>query len=142
MQSQTSPKIQSIPPYLRITIELTSLASRMKNPSLLKRTAPNRGLVNICTEKEANAYLRQIQKDGKPPFSTTLLVSINQYIHEPEETIEERFKLMEISTLFSVIADGRVSFPVPVGDMTIEQIGVLMGGQSNANVEEVSYVEA
>jgi simple sugar transport system ATP-binding protein len=49
---------------------------------------------------------------------------------------------MEISTLFSVIADGRVSFPVPVGDMTIEQIGVLMGGQSNANVEEVSYVEA
>jgi general nucleoside transport system ATP-binding protein len=51
-------------------------------------------------------------------------------------------ELMEISTLFSVIADGRVSFPVPVGDMTIEQIGVLMGGQSNANVEEVSYVEA
>ena len=41
---------------------------------------------------------------------------------------------MEISTLFSVIAEGRVSFPVPVGDMTIEQIGVLMGGQSGGDL--------
>lgn len=55
-------------------------------------------------------------------------------------------ELMEISTLFSVIADGRVSFPVPVGDMTIEQIGVLMGGQSGGDLAgadgEVSYAEA
>ncbi len=50
-------------------------------------------------------------------------------------------ELMEISTLFSVIADGRVSFPVPVGDMTIEQIGVLMGGQSGADVQEANYAQ-
>lgn len=37
-------------------------------------------------------------------------------------------ELMEISTLFSVIAEGRLSFPVPTSQITIEQIGVMMGG--------------
>ncbi|MEM7545827.1 MAG: ABC transporter ATP-binding protein [Pseudomonadota bacterium] len=37
-------------------------------------------------------------------------------------------ELMELSTLFSVIAEGRLSFPVPTIDVTIEQIGVMMGG--------------
>ena len=37
-----------------------------------------------------------MQKDGKPPFSTTFLVSINQYIHKPEGSIEEHFKLIKI----------------------------------------------
>ena len=37
-------------------------------------------------------------------------------------------ELMEISTLLSVIAEGRLSFPVPTGDLSVEQIGVLMGG--------------
>lgn len=37
-------------------------------------------------------------------------------------------ELMELSTLLSVIADGRLTFPVPISDITIEQIGVMMGG--------------
>ncbi|QIE57868.1 ABC transporter ATP-binding protein [Pikeienuella piscinae] len=37
-------------------------------------------------------------------------------------------ELMEVSTLLSVIAEGRLSFPVPVADITVEQIGVMMGG--------------
>lgn len=59
------------------------------------RTAPDRGLVNVATQKGANAYLRQMQKDGQPPFSSKLLVSINQYIHEPEETIEDRVQMIK-----------------------------------------------
>ncbi|WP_340109905.1 ABC transporter ATP-binding protein [Pikeienuella sp. HZG-20] len=37
-------------------------------------------------------------------------------------------ELTEISTLLSVIAAGRLSFPVPVADLTVEQIGLMMGG--------------
>lgn len=37
-------------------------------------------------------------------------------------------ELMEISTLFSVIAEGRLSFAIPTRDITVEQIGVMMGG--------------
>ncbi|MEM7268293.1 MAG: ABC transporter ATP-binding protein [Pseudomonadota bacterium] len=43
-------------------------------------------------------------------------------------------ELMEVSTLLSIIAEGRLSFPVPTRDVTVEQIGVMMGGQA-----EVSY---
>ncbi|MEL7463613.1 MAG: ABC transporter ATP-binding protein [Pseudomonadota bacterium] len=45
-------------------------------------------------------------------------------------------ELMEISTLFSVISEGSLSFPVPTGSVTIEQIGVMMGaGGSGSEVE-------
>lgn len=65
----------------------------MKNsPVIYTRTAPDRGLVNVATQKGANAYLRQLRNDRKPPFSSNLLVSINQYIHKPEESIEERWR--------------------------------------------------
>ncbi|GFH53173.1 hypothetical protein CTEN210_09649 [Chaetoceros tenuissimus] len=65
----------------------------MKNPS----PALEKGrLVNFSTEREANAYLRRAQQKKKPPISTTFLVSINQYIHKPEESIEEHFKIIEI----------------------------------------------
>lgn len=36
-------------------------------------------------------------------------------------------ELMEISTLFSVISEGVLSFPVPTNSVTVEQIGVMMG---------------
>ncbi|MFV0475573.1 MAG: ABC transporter ATP-binding protein [Pikeienuella sp.] len=39
-------------------------------------------------------------------------------------------ELMEISTLLSVMAAGRLSFPMPIADITGEQIGRLMGGGS------------
>ena len=51
-------------------------------------------------------------------------------------------ELMALATLFSVIADGRVSFPVPVGDVTVEQIGVMMGGQTQADTTRVDHAEA
>ena len=41
-------------------------------------------------------------------------------------------ELMELSTLFTVIAEGRLTFPVPTRDITIEQIGVMMGGGAGA----------
>ncbi|GFH53177.1 hypothetical protein CTEN210_09653 [Chaetoceros tenuissimus] len=65
----------------------------MKNQSVLQlTTVPGRPPVNVATQKGANAYLRQLRKDGQPPFSTTLLVTINQYIHKPEESIKERWR--------------------------------------------------
>ena len=44
-------------------------------------------------------------------------------------------ELMEMSTLLSVIAEGRLSFPIPITDVTVEQIGVMMGGQGEANYD-------
>ncbi|GFH53174.1 hypothetical protein CTEN210_09650 [Chaetoceros tenuissimus] len=70
----------------------------MKNPSLLDtRTASGKGLMTMGTEKQANAYIHQMQQMKFPLFSSTLLVSINQYIHNPIESIEDRFKLIEIT---------------------------------------------
>ncbi|GFH49166.1 hypothetical protein CTEN210_05642 [Chaetoceros tenuissimus] len=68
----------------------------MENSTVLyTRTAPERPPVNVATQKGANAYLRQLRKDGMPPFSSKLMVSINQYIHKPEESIEERWRSRE-----------------------------------------------
>jgi simple sugar transport system ATP-binding protein len=40
---------------------------------------------------------------------------------------------MELSTSFAVISEGRLSEPRPTGEMSIEEIGLLMGGvHSNA----------
>ena len=70
----------------------------MKNSAVIyTRTAPDRELVNVATQEGANAYLRQLRNDGMPPFSSKLLVSINQYIHKPEESIDDCFKLMKIT---------------------------------------------
>ncbi len=44
-------------------------------------------------------------------------------------------ELMEISTLLSVISEGRLSFPVPVADITVEQIALLMGGGARAEAD-------
>ena len=44
-------------------------------------------------------------------------------------------ELMEISTLLSVISEGRLSFPVPVADITVEQIALLMGGGVRVEAE-------
>ncbi|MGB0412750.1 MAG: ATP-binding cassette domain-containing protein, partial [Pikeienuella sp.] len=37
-------------------------------------------------------------------------------------------ELMEVSTLFTVIAEGRMNYAIPTKDVTVEQIGVMMGG--------------
>lgn len=44
-------------------------------------------------------------------------------------------ELMALSTSFAVIADGRLSKPVPTGTLSIEEIGLLMGGVHNASQE-------
>lgn len=51
-------------------------------------------------------------------------------------------ELMEVSTLLSVIAEGRLSFPVPVADITVEQIGVMMGGGGIARTDLLDAREA
>ncbi|MEL6791862.1 MAG: ATP-binding cassette domain-containing protein, partial [Pseudomonadota bacterium] len=44
-------------------------------------------------------------------------------------------ELMEISTLFSVISEGVLSFPVPTHSVTVEQIGVMMGASGAREAE-------
>ncbi|GFH53172.1 hypothetical protein CTEN210_09648 [Chaetoceros tenuissimus] len=69
----------------------------MKNQSVLDtKPAPERGL-SMNTEEGANEFLRQMKHIRKLPFSSTFLISINQYIHKPGGTIEERFKFIEIT---------------------------------------------
>jgi len=45
-------------------------------------------------------------------------------------------ELMAISTSFAVIAEGRLSEPVQTGTLSIEEIGLLMGGVHNSTGEE------
>lgn len=45
-------------------------------------------------------------------------------------------ELMEISTLISVMSGGCLSFPVPAGDISVEQIGLLMGGGGGRTDQE------
>ncbi|GFH53175.1 hypothetical protein CTEN210_09651 [Chaetoceros tenuissimus] len=64
----------------------------MSNPTALQlKTDLEKGLV--LDGNEEDDILRITQKAGQPPFSTQLLVSINQYIHNQGEYVEERFKL-------------------------------------------------
>ncbi len=51
-------------------------------------------------------------------------------------------ELMELSTLLSVIAGGRLSFPIPTREVTVEQIGLLMGGGSAAEPVEIGLLHA
>lgn len=51
-------------------------------------------------------------------------------------------ELMELSTLLSVIAGGRISFPIPPRDVTPEQIGLLMGGGAAPLSTEIGLIHA
>ena len=47
-------------------------------------------------------------------------------------------ELMEISTRFAALNEGRLSAPQPAGGLTIDQIGLMMGG---AHGMEVAHIE-
>ena len=48
-------------------------------------------------------------------------------------------ELMALSTTFSVIAGGRLSPPVPASEISIEKIGMLMGGHDAADTPEATH---
>ncbi len=49
-------------------------------------------------------------------------------------------ELMAISNRFAVISEGRLSAPQPVGEVSVEEIGLLMGGVHSSAAQEAPHV--
>ena len=94
----------------------------VQNPAVFIVSQPTWG-VDAGAAEIIRGAIRDLAKNG------TAVMVISQDLDE----------LMEVATLFSVIADGRVSFPVPAGDVTVEQIGVMMGGQNQAQMGDDNH---
>ena len=90
---------QTIPTVKNTSVSLVGMENF---GALYTTTAPDRDDVNVATQEGANAYLRQMQKDGMPPFSSKILVNINQAIHEPQENAEKH-RLLQRDTGKSIL---------------------------------------
>jgi len=83
----------------------------LQSPSVLIVSQPTWG-VDAGAAADIHMALQNLAKEG------TAVLVISQDLDE----------LMAISTRFAVISGGRLSQPKPTGDMTVEEIGLLMGG--------------
>jgi len=87
-----------------------------RSPKLLIVNQPTWGV-----DAGAAAHIRQALIDLAANGAAVLMIS---------QDLDEVF---EVSTSIAVMADGRLSTPVPVGDITREEVGLLMaGGESHA----------
>ncbi|SLN75996.1 ABC transporter ATP-binding protein [Oceanibacterium hippocampi] len=83
----------------------------LQAPGVLIAAQPTWG-VDAGAAADIHQALHDLMKKG------TAILVISQDLDE----------LMAISTRFAVIANGRLSTPRPVGEVSIEEIGLLMGG--------------
>ncbi|MEO0359591.1 MAG: ABC transporter ATP-binding protein [Pseudomonadota bacterium] len=93
-----------------------------QKPDVLIVSQPTWG-VDAGAAETIRGALRDLAREG------AAVMAISQDLDE----------LMEISTLFSVIADGRLSFPIPTAEVTTEQIGVLMGGGTETRADQMEH---
>lgn len=49
-------------------------------------------------------------------------------------------ELMEMSTLFTVISEGALNYPVPTSEVSVENIGVMMGGGGDSDARDAGEV--
>lgn len=94
--------------YRRIPIAYNTSVSLvgMKNSSVIYRMpqmTPDGDRINLATQKGANTYIRLLQKDGMPPFSSKLLAYINHYIHKPQNNIEEVRRQLQVDAGESIL---------------------------------------
>jgi len=83
----------------------------LQNPTVLVILQPTWG-VDAAAAADIHRALQKLAKGG------AAILVISQDLNE----------LMELSTSFAVISEGRLSEPRPTGEMSIEEIGLLMGG--------------
>ena len=83
----------------------------LQNPTVLVILQPTWG-VDAAAAADIHRALQELAKGG------AAILVISQDLNE----------LMELSTNFAVISEGRLSEPRPTGSMSIEEIGLLMGG--------------
>ena len=83
----------------------------LQDPGVLIASQPTWG-VDAGAAADIHEALAELTRQG------AAIVVISQDLDE----------LMAISTRFAVISEGRLSPPQPVGEVSIEQIGLLMGG--------------
>ena len=83
----------------------------MQAPTVLVVSQPTWG-VDAGAASDIHKALQKMAKEG------AAILVISQDLDE----------LMVISTRFAVIAEGRLSEPQPTGQLTVEEIGLLMGG--------------
>ncbi len=87
----------------------------LQNPTVLVVAQPTWGV-----DADAAAAIRQALRDMAAAGAAVLAIS------------QDLDELMEISTRFAVMAGGRLSRPRPMQGLTVEEIGVMMGGASAA----------
>ncbi|SET05937.1 ABC transporter ATP-binding protein [Oceanicella actignis] len=93
----------------------------MQNPAVLVVAQPTWGV-----DAGAAAAIRQALRDMAEAGAAVLAVS------------QDLDELMEISTRFAVMAGGRLSAPRPMAELSVEEIGRMMGGTGG----EVAHAEA
>ena len=94
----------------------------LQRPDVLVVNQPTWG-VDASAAADIRQALLDLAKNG------TAIVCISQDLDE----------LMEISDRFAALNEGRLSEPRPAKGLTIEEIGLMMGG---AHDMEVAHVEA
>ena len=83
----------------------------LQNPTVLVILQPTWG-VDAAAAADIHRALQKLAKNG------AAILVISQDLSE----------LMAISTSFAVLSEGRLSEPCPTGSLSIEEIGLLMGG--------------
>ncbi|MBT3556168.1 MAG: ABC transporter ATP-binding protein [Rhodospirillales bacterium] len=87
----------------------------LQAPDVLVVSQPTWG-VDAGAAADIHRALQELARNG------TAILVISQDLDE----------LMAISTRFAVISEGRLSAPQPTGQMSVEEIGLLMGGVHNS----------
>ncbi|MNV77386.1 Galactose/methyl galactoside import ATP-binding protein MglA [compost metagenome] len=95
-----------------------------RQPSVLVVNQPTWGV-----DAGAASRIRQALVDLAKAGSAVIVIS---------QDLDEIF---EIATTIAVISDGRLSEPYPAGELTLEQIGLLMGGIHDSHSGEKSSGE-
>ncbi len=93
----------------------------LQTPTVLVILQPTWG-VDAAAAADIHRALQELAKGG------AAILVISQDLDE----------LMAISTNFAVIAEGKLSAPLPTGSISIEEIGLLMGGVHSSAKKEVA----
>ena len=90
----------------------------LQAPAVLVASQPTWG-VDAGAAADIHRALQKMAKEG------AAILVISQDLDE----------LMAISTRFAVISDGKLSDPQPVGEVSVEEIGLLMGGVHDTHLQ-------
>ena len=97
----------------------------MQEPEVIVVNQPTWGV-----DAAAAAFIRQALLNRAEAGAAVVVIS---------QDIDE---IMEIADRFAALNEGRLSDPVPTQGLTIDQIGLMLGGAHGMHQAEVSHVHA